>query len=56
MPGIYRIREIKTCQDHYIEALEHSAHITSTVTGVRQPIDISLPDAVKKILDKLPVV
>ena len=50
----YDIRGLKLCPDHYIEALEHSGHLSSLVTGNDHPIRVSLP-VPKKVLDKGPV-
>lgn len=44
------IRGIPKCAEHYIEALEHSAHITSFVTGDDHPIIVQMPFA-KKVVD-----
>ena len=48
------IRGLKACTEHYIEALEHSAHITSLVSGLDHPIPVSMPTP-KKVLDRPPV-
>lgn len=50
--ALYEIRGIKKCVKHYIEALEHSAHIDSFVVGEEHPIIVQMPFA-KKGLDKV---
>ena len=50
----YEIRGIHKCAEHYIEALEYSAHITSFVVGDDHPIFVQMPYA-RKGLDKSPI-
>lgn len=44
---------IPKCTDHYIEALEHSAHITSLVKSSFDPLDVhpGLVKSLDKVLD-----
>lgn len=53
----YEIRGIRKCSDHYIEALEHSAHLTSFAAGV-QDVHIRFvepsPESLKNHLDNHP--
>jgi len=53
-PARAEIRGIQKCTEHYIEALEHSAHLTSFVTGDDHPIKVGMPTP-KKAVDKPPV-
>jgi hypothetical protein len=45
----HSIRHIKLCTEHYIEALEHSAHIVSLVTGGDHPIKVEMPPVAARI-------
>ncbi len=48
-PAPHLIRKFPACTAHYIEALEHSAHITSLVTGDDHPIKVNMPLAKKYV-------
>lgn len=41
-PAAHKIRDSKMCTEHYIEALEYSAHISSLVIGDDHPILVSM--------------
>jgi len=53
-PALYDIRELEMCASHYIEALEHSAHLVSLVTGDDHPILVGMPIP-RKGLDNSPI-
>jgi hypothetical protein len=42
------------CLDHYVEALEHSAHIVSLSRGYNETIIVDMPEP-KKVLDTPPI-
>jgi hypothetical protein len=46
----YEIRGTQMSLKHYIEALEHSAHITSIVVGDDHPIKVQMPTPKKREL------
>jgi len=46
----HEIRGLQMCTTHYIEALEHSAHLTSVVTGDDHPIKVQIKTP-RKTLD-----
>ena len=56
-PARYEIRGVQKCTEHYIEALEHSAHIVSWINEYNRPY-IPLPEpsvqAMKNYLDNPP--
>jgi hypothetical protein len=56
-PAPYEIRGTALCLEHYIEALEHSAHLVSLVTGADYSIRYVEPSSVslKNYLDKGPI-
>jgi hypothetical protein len=43
------IRGLQMCSNHYIEALEHSSHLTSLITGDDHPIKVNMPLARKYV-------
>ena len=55
-PAHGEVQGIPKCTDHYIEALEHSAHLTSFVTGTDYKVGIvpPSPETLKKHLDNSP--
>jgi len=69
-PSRGEVQGIPKCTEHYIEALEHSAHITCLVTGDDHPIKVNMLLARKyvpfskldqerileKVLDKHPTI
>jgi hypothetical protein len=58
VPAQHEIRGTRLCSEHYIEALEHSAHILSWVNDGNRPQAV-LPEpsveAMKNYLDKPPI-